>query len=160
MSKAKKKTKAPERVIAQNKKARHDYTIDSKVEAGLELAGWEVKSCREGKVQLRDSYIVFERGEAFLVGAHISPLNTASTHVVANPTRQRKLLLNRREIDRLSGHVDQQGFTVVALDLHWKAQYIKCEIALVKGKKMHDKRASLKEKDWNRQKERIMKHNV
>lgn len=154
---SKNKPKATGRIIAQNKKARHDYHIEDTVEAGLMLEGWELKSLREGKVQLRDSYIVFKDGGAWLVGAHISPLLSASTHVVADPTRDRKLLMHQREIDRLSGQSEQTGYTCVALDLHWKKQYVKCEVALVKGKKLHDKRATMKERDWNRQKERIMK---
>ena len=153
---AKKKAKPSGNTICQNKKARHEYSIDTKFEAGLSLTGWEVKSLREGRGQLVDSYVVLHNGEAWLVGAHFTPLKTASTHVVAEPTRQRKLLLHRREIDRLIGAVQAKGFTCVALSLYWKNDRVKCEIALAKGKKQHDKRDSEKERDWNRQKQRVL----
>lgn len=157
MSKAKKKPQPGSSTIAQNKKARHDYEIAEKVEAGLQLMGWEVKSLREGKAQLVDSYVIFKDDEAWLIGAHFTPLNTASTHVIADPTRTRKLLMHRREIDKLKGQSEQQGYTVVCLSLFWKRNKVKADIALVKGKKLHDKRATMKERDWNRQKERVMK---
>ncbi|WP_290697931.1 SsrA-binding protein SmpB [Amphritea sp.] len=153
---AKKKPKVSSNTICQNKKARHEYHIDTKFEAGLALAGWEVKSLRDGRAQLVESYVVLHQGEAWLVGAHFTPLKTACTHVVADPTRQRKLLLNRREIDRLIGAVQAQGFTCVALSLYWKNDKVKCEIALAKGKKQHDKRDAEKDRDWNRQKQRLM----
>ncbi len=153
---AKKKAKPSGNTICQNKKARHEYSIDTKFEAGLSLTGWEVKSLREGRGQLVDSYVVLHNGEAWLVGAHFTPLKTASTHVVAEPTRQRKLLLHRREIDRLIGAVQAKGFTCVALSLYWKNDRVKCEIALAKGKKQHDKRDAEKERDWNRQKQRVL----
>ncbi len=153
---AKKKAKPSGNTICQNKKARHEYSIDTKFEAGLSLTGWEVKSLREGRGQLVDSYVVLHKGEAWLVGAHFTPLKTASTHVVAEPTRQRKLLLHRREIDRLIGAIQAKGFTCVALSLYWKNDRVKCEIALAKGKKQHDKRDSEKERDWNRQKQRVL----
>ena len=153
---AKKKAKPSGNTICQNKKARHEYSIDTKFEAGLSLTGWEVKSLREGRGQLVDSYVVLHNGEAWLVGAHFTPLKTASTHVIADPTRQRKLLLHRREIDRLIGAVQAKGFTCVALALYWKNDRVKCEIALAKGKKQHDKRDSEKERDWNRQKQRVL----
>jgi len=153
---AKKKAKPSGNTICQNKKARHEYSIDAKFEAGLSLTGWEVKSLREGRGQLVDSYVVLHKGEAWLVGAHFTPLKTASTHVVAEPTRQRKLLLHRREIDRLIGAVQAKGFTCVALSLYWKNDRVKCEIALAKGKKQHDKRDTEKERDWNRQKQRVL----
>jgi len=152
----KKKAKSSGNTICQNKKARHDYHIDTKFEAGLSLAGWEVKSLREGRAQLVDSYVVLHNGEAWLNGAHFTPLKTACTHVVADPTRQRKLLLHRREIDRLIGATQAQGFTCVALALYWKNDKVKCEIALAKGKKQHDKRDAEKDRDWNRQKQRLM----
>ncbi|WP_370280354.1 SsrA-binding protein SmpB [Pontibacterium sp.] len=152
----KKKAKSSGNTICQNKKARHEYTISDKFEAGLSLAGWEVKSLREGRAQLVDSYIIFKNGEAWLVGAHFTPLKTACTHVVADPTRDRKLLLHKREISNLIGAVQAKGYTCVALSLYWKNDRVKCEIALVKGKKQHDKRADEKEKDWNRQKQRLM----
>lgn len=142
--------------ICQNKRARHEYTIDTKFEAGLTLTGWEVKSLRDGRCQLVDSYVIFKDGEAWLVGALITPLISACTHVVADPTRDRKLLLNRREIDRISTAVQAKGYTCVALGMYWKNGLVKCEIALVKGKQLHDKRAAEKERDWNRQKQRVM----
>jgi len=152
-----KKKKAPGgNTICLNKRAKHEYSIDTKFEAGLSLTGWEVKSLREGRAQLVDSYVVLKHGEAWLVGAHITPLITASTHVIADPRRDRKLLLHKNEIDKLTGAVEAKGYTCVALALYWKNGRVKCEIALVKGKKLHDKRAAEKEKDWNRQKQRLM----
>ena len=142
--------------IALNKRARFDYFIEETIEAGLALEGWEVKSLRAGKAQLSDSYVVLKNGEAWLVGTHISPLQTASTHVVADPDRSRKLLLKKRELAKLFAQVDQKGYTCVALALYWKGTKVKCEIALAKGKQSHDKRATEKERDWNRQKRRIM----
>lgn len=152
-----KKPKKPSNTIAQNKKARFDYHIEDSIEAGLALQGWEVKSCREGKVQLTDSYVIFKNGEAWLLGAQIQPLPTTSTHFVADPTRTRKLLLNRKEIARLQIAVEQKGYAVVATDLYWKSHLVKCKVGLAKGKKAHDKRATEKERDWNREKRRIMK---
>lgn len=154
---AKKKKLSPG-TIAQNKKARHDYFIETKYEAGLELTGWEVKSLRAGKCQLVDSYITFDKGEAWLTGALITPLNTASTHVIAEPRRERKLLMHRREIDRLAQQIQAKGHTCVCTAIYWKRHLIKAEIALAKGKQMHDKRDSAKDRDWQKQKERIMKH--
>lgn len=156
---AKKKKTSPGS-IAQNKKARHDYHIEERFEAGLALAGWEVKSLRAGKVQLTESYVLLKDGEAWLLGAHISPLNTASTHVIADPIRTRKLLLHKRELARLFRATQQKGHTCVPLALYWKGNHIKCEIALATGKKQHDKRASEKERDWDREKQRTMRHNV
>jgi SsrA-binding protein len=157
MSKAKKTKSTAGGNIAQNKKARHDYHIIDKYEAGLSLMGWEVKSMRAGKLQLVDSYVVFQHEEAFLIGAHITPLNTASTHVIADPTRTRKLLLNRREIDKIEREAKQTGYSAVCLAIYWKGNKIKAEIALVKGKQLHDKRAALKEKEWGRDKQRTVK---
>lgn len=155
-----KKPKTPTNTIAQNKKARFDYHIEDKVEAGLALQGWEVKSCRAGKVQLTESYVIFKNGEAFLLGAQFQPLPTVSTHFVIDPTRTRKLLLNRRELSRLQIATEQKGYTVVATALYWKAHLVKCAVSLAKGKKDYDKRATEKERDWNREKRRIMKaHN-
>ncbi|MBR9882295.1 MAG: SsrA-binding protein SmpB [Oceanospirillales bacterium] len=151
------KKKAPGgNTICLNKRAKHEYTIDTKFEAGLSLTGWEVKSLRDGRAQLVDSYVVFKNGEAWLVGAHFTPLITACTHVVADPRRDRKLLLNRNELNKLIGAVEAKGYTCVALALYWKNGRVKCEIALVKGKKLHDKRAAEKEKDANREKQRAM----
>ena len=157
---SKNKPKSSGRMIAQNKKARHDYLIESTLEAGLMLGGWELKSVRAGKVQLRDSYIVIRNGEAWLVGCQISPLLSASSHIVPHGSRDRKLLLHAKEIDRLDVASGQTGYTIMALDLHWSRQYVKCELGVGKGKKLHDKRETMKERDWNRQKERVMKHDV
>jgi SsrA-binding protein len=152
-----KKKKAPSgNSICQNKKARHEFLIEDKFEAGLVLSGWEVKSLREGRAQLVDSYVIIHKGEAWLVGAHFTPLKTACTHVVADPTRQRKLLLNHKELVKIISAINAKGLTCVALALYWKGNRIKCEIALAKGKKQHDKRAADKDKDWARQKQRVL----
>jgi SsrA-binding protein len=145
-------------IIAANRRARHDYFIDERFEAGLALEGWEVKSLRDGRAQLTESYVNVRNGEAWLVGAHFSPLTTTSTHVHAEPTRSRKLLLHRNELDRLVGAVERKGYALVPLDLHWSKGRVKLEIGLARGKKQHDKRASRKDRDWARQKERILKH--
>jgi SsrA-binding protein len=156
---AEKKKKQPTNsTIAQNRRAKFDYFIEDRVEAGLVLNGWEVKSLRSGKGQLTDSYVAFKNGEAWLMGCQIQPLPTASTHFVTEPMRMRKLLLNRREITRLQEAVEQKSYTVVATVLYWKAHMVKCEVALAKGKKQHDKRDTEKERDWDRQKQRIMSH--
>lgn len=154
-----KKPKTPSNNIAQNKKARFDYHIEETVEAGIALQGWEVKSCRAGKVQLTDSYVIFKDGEAWLLGAQIQPLISASTHYVTDPTRTRKLLLNRKQIAKLQIATEQKGYTVVCTALYWKNHLVKCAIALAKGKQTHDKRATEKERDWNREKRRILKAN-
>ena len=142
--------------IVSNKKAYHDYFIEEKYEAGLVLEGWEVKAIRAGRVQLRDTYVIVRDGELWLLGGHISPLLTASTHVRPDMTRTRKLLLKADEIKRLIGKVEQRGFTLVPLDLHYKNGKIKCEIALARGKAQHDKRHSEKEREWQREKQRVM----
>ncbi|WP_043319128.1 SsrA-binding protein SmpB [Microbulbifer sp. HZ11] len=153
-----KKKKAPSsNTIALNKKAKHDYFIEEKFEAGMELQGWEVKSCREGKAQLTDSYVLFKDGQAWLLGARIQPLPSASTHFVTEPDRTRRLLLNKREIAKLVAAVNQKGYACVCTAIYWKKHLIKCEIALAKGKASHDKRDTLKERDWNRQKQRVMR---
>ena len=152
-----KSKKAAEKFIAVNRKARHDYFIEDKFEAGLVLEGWEAKSLRAGRAQLTESYVHLRNGEAYLIGAHFSPLNTASTHTRADPTRSRKLLLQRYELDRLVGAVERKGFALVPLNLHWSRGRAKLEIGLAKGKKQHDKRAASKDRDWQRQKERILK---
>ncbi|MAZ65510.1 MAG: SsrA-binding protein [Kangiellaceae bacterium] len=144
-------------VIAQNKKARHDYFIEQTFEAGVVLEGWEVRSIRDGKVHLVESYVYLKDGEVFISGMQIHPLLSASTHVIPHPTRIRKLLLHNREISRLIGQVERKGYTLVPLKLYWKKQLVKLEIALAKGKHLHDKRASLKEKEWNRDKQRLNK---
>lgn len=157
---AKKSSKANSSTIAQNKRARHDYFIEDKFEAGIALQGWEVKSLRAGKVQLVDSYVFVKNGEAWLMGAQISPLQTASTHFVTDSKRTRKLLLNEREIERISSAVQAKGYTCVVLSLYWKGHLAKCEIGLAKGKADHDKRETEKERDWQRQKQRIMRHSA
>ena len=159
MSGKSKKKSSSGSTIALNKKAKFDYHLEEKFEAGMVLEGWEVKSMREGRAQLKESYVIIRNGELFLFGAHISPLISASTHIHPDPTRMRKLLLNRREISRLIGSVEREGYTLVPVALYWKHGRAKLEIALAKGKKQHDKRASIKEREWKRDKERLMKHN-
>ena len=155
----KKKAKKPAGdVIAVNRRARHDYFIEDRFEAGLALEGWEVKSLRAGNAQLTEGYVNLRNGEAFLVGAHFAPLKTTSTHIKADPTRARKLLLHRYELDRLTGAVERKGYSLVPLDLHWFKGRAKLSIGLAKGKKQHDKRTDKKDRDWQRQKERILKH--
>lgn len=156
---AKKKKTSPGS-ICQNKRARHDYHIEESFEAGLVLAGWEVKSLRAGKGQLTESYILLKGGEAWLFGAQIEPLKTACNHVIADPTRSRKLLLHRNQLSKIFRAVQQEGRTCVALAMYWKGPYVKCEVAIATGKKQHDKRATEKERDWNRDKQRIMRHNT
>lgn len=157
MSKSKKPNDS---LIAKNKKAFHDYIIEERFEAGIVLQGWEVKSIREGRVQLVDSHVHIKKGEAWLFNALITPLLSASTHVVPQPSGTRKLLLNRREISKLLGKIDQKGYTVVPLSMYWKNQYVKVEIGLAKGKKDYDKREASKEKDWQREKERLFKKSI
>ena len=155
MAKSSKKTSPGS--IAQNRRARHDYFIEDRFEAGLMLMGWEVKSIRDGKVQLAESYVQLHRGEAFLAGCTITPLLSASTHVIAEPQRIRKLLLHAKELARLFNASQQKGYTIVPLAMYWKGNRVKCEIALGKGKKQHDKRATTREKDWQRDKQRLFK---
>ncbi|MES9979166.1 MAG: SsrA-binding protein SmpB [Candidatus Thiodiazotropha sp. 6PLUC5] len=156
-SKAKKK--GPGRpTIALNKKATHDFFIEDRYEAGLALQGWEVKSLREARVQIKESYVTIKDGEAFLFGAHIVPLSTASTHIHPDPTRTRKLLLHRSELNKLIGLVERKGYTLVPTALYWKKGMAKLEIGIAKGKKLHDKRATDKDRDWKREKERLFKH--
>lgn len=155
---SKKKPKAPSSTIALNKKAKHNYFLEQKFEAGIALMGWEVKSLREGRVNLTDTYVLLQNGEAWLIGTNITPLPTVSTHYVAEPTRSRKLLLNRRELAKLEAGVNQKGHTCVCTALYWKNHLVKCEIALAKGKADFDKRQDAKERDWDRQKQRIMRH--
>lgn len=158
MAKQKAKPKTESNTIALNKKARHDFFIEERFEAGLVLQGWEVKSLRAGKINIKESYVLIKDGEAFLIGCHISPLTSASTHIQTDPTRTRKLLLHRRELGTLIGAVERKGFALVPLAMYWSRGRAKLEIALAKGKKMHDKRETSKQRDWNREKERIMKH--
>lgn len=143
--------------IADNKKALFNYAIEERFEAGMVLQGWEVKALREGKVQLTDGYVVIRDGELFLIGCQINPLHTASTHVTADSVRTKKLLLHKAQIERLVGKVEQKGFTLVPLNLHWKGGHVKCEIALAKGKGEHDKRDTIKEREGKREVERAMK---
>lgn len=145
------------KTVAVNKKARFEYFIEEKLEAGLALEGWEVKALRAGKAQLTESYVLLKEGQAWLFGCHITPLPTASTHVHPDPTRTRKLLMHRREIDRLVGAVERRGYTLVPLKMYWNRGRAKLEVGLAKGKKQHDKRATEKDRDWQRQKSRIMK---
>jgi SsrA-binding protein len=145
--------------IALNKKAGHDYHIEQRFEAGLALEGWEVKSLRAGRVQLKEGYVRILHGEAYLLGAHISALATASTHVRPDPVRTRKLLLKRSELNRLIGLTERAGYTLVPTAMYWKRGRAKLEIGLAKGKKLHDKRATEKDKDWQREKERLFKQN-
>ena len=147
----------PSPTIAENRKARYDYFIEDRYEAGLALEGWEVKSLRAGRAQLKESYVFVRNGEAWLFGAHFSPLISASTHVHPDPTRTRKLLLHRHQLDHLVGAVERRGYTVVPLLLYWKNGRAKLEIGLAKGKKQHDKRATDKARDWEREKARVLK---
>ena len=157
MSRKKTGKKGPSSTIALNKKVRHDYFVEDRFEAGLALQGWEVKSLREGRVQLNESYVLLKDSEAWLFGVHITPLTSASTHVQADPTRSRKLLLHRRELDRLIGAVERKGYALVPVALYWKKGRAKAEIALARGKQSHDKRATEKDRDWKRQKERLLR---
>ncbi|MFT7389648.1 MAG: SsrA-binding protein [Candidatus Endobugula sp.] len=153
-----KKPKTLDNTIAQNKRAHFDFQINEKIEAGLSLQGWEVKSLRAGKGQIVDSYVFLKNGEAWLLNAQIQPINTISTHFVVEPNRQRKLLLHRKEIRKLEIATEQKGHTAIALALYWKRHMVKCKIAIASGKKQHDKRQTEKERDWNRQKQRVMQH--
>ena len=153
-----KKKKTPSNQIAVNRKVRHDYSIEENFEAGLSLMGWEVNSLRAGRISMGDSYILVKDNELWWFGGLISPLSSASTHVNTDPTRTRKLLMHRTEIDRLIGQVERKGYTLVPLSLYWKHGRVKLDIGLAKGKKSHDKRASDKERDWKRDQARIMKH--
>lgn len=157
MAKAKKKSAPGSKTIALNKQARHDYFIEQTYEAGVSLQGWEVKSLREGRVQMKESYVIFQNGEAFLFGALISALLSASTHIIPDSTRTRKLLLHGHELERIKSAMDRKGYTVVPLAMYWKNNRVKVEIGLAKGKQLHDKRDTEKARDWGREKERIMK---
>ena len=156
MSKAKKKTDGGS-TIALNKKAGHDYHIEERYEAGIALLGWEVKALRAGRIQLKESYVKILHAEAFLLGAHVSPLPTASTHINPDPVRARKLLLQRAQLNKLVGLTERAGYTLVPTAMYWKHGRAKLEIGLAKGKKLHDKRADEKDKDWQRDKQRIFK---
>ncbi|MFW5970033.1 MAG: SsrA-binding protein SmpB [Halofilum sp. (in: g-proteobacteria)] len=160
MAKTKKNKASAGNVIAVNRRARHDFFIEDRLEAGLELQGWEVRSLRTGRAQIAEAYVVLKHGQCWLLGAHIPPLASASTHVVTDPTRTRRLLLHRHEIDRLVGATERRGYTLVPLQLYWKRGRAKLEIGLAKGKRKHDKREDEKEKDWERQRQRLMRHTV
>ena len=143
--------------IARNKTAFHDYFIEERFEAGLVLQGWEVKSLRAGRAQLKESYVLIKDGEAYLFGCHMAPLSSASTHINPDPTRTRKLLLHREELSRLIGSVERKGYTLVPLSLYWKQGRVKLDMGLAKGKKAYDKRAADKERDWQRDKQRLLR---
>lgn len=151
------KKKASPGSIAQNKRVRRDYFLEQTFEAGIALQGWELKSIRDGRVQLTDAFITLHRGEAYLASANITPLASASTHVIPEPQRNRKLLLHARELAQIFAATQQKGFTCVPTALYWKGNKVKCEIALAKGKQQHDKRAATREKDWQRDKQRLLK---
>lgn len=151
--------KKSDSTIALNRKAGFDYFIEEQYEAGLVLEGWELKSLRAGKINLSDAHVIIKYGEAFLLGAQIQPLPTASTHSIPDPIRTRKLLLNRKELNHLIGSVERQGYTIVPLSLYWKKNKVKMKIALAKGKKEHDKRDSVKDREWQRDRSRLMKKN-
>jgi SsrA-binding protein len=148
---------AEPRMIAVNRRARHDYFIEQTFEAGIALLGWEVKSLRDGRANVAEAYVILKGREAYLVGAHFTPLKQASTHVVPDPTRTRKLLLHERELSMLIGRVERAGYTLVPLDLHWTRGLAKLSLGLAKGKKQHDKRDDLKQREWQRDKERLMR---
>ncbi len=152
-----KKTQNTNSTIANNRKATHDYFIEDRYEAGIVLQGWEVKSLRAGRIQLDQAYVVIKGAEAWLFGAQITPLQTASTHINPDPIRTRKLLMHQRELNKLIGSVERKGYTLVPLQLYWKDNRVKLEVGLAKGKKLHDKRATEKDRDWKREKERLMK---
>ena len=157
---SKKKPKNNSNVIARNKRASFDYQLLETFEAGVALTGWEVKSLRMGKADLGDSYVLIKDGEAWLLGTQITPLDTASTHFVTDPTRTRKLLLHRKELAKILAGTSQKGLTCVCTQLYWKGHLVKARIALAQGKKSHDKRDTEKDRDWNRQKQRIVRENV
>lgn len=154
----KKEKKLTSSSIAQHKRARFEYFIEETYEAGLALQGWEIKSLRQGKANISESYVIFRDGEAFLFGSNIEPLKQASSHTVNDPQRTRKLLMHRKEIDMLYGKVNREGYTVLCLELYWNKAFVKAKIALCKGKKLHDKRETVKDREWQIQKSRIMKN--
>jgi SsrA-binding protein len=146
--------------IAENKKARFNYHLEERFEAGIMLEGWEIKAIRDGQVQLTDGYVIVKNGEIYLIGCRINALRSASTHISPDADRIKKLLMHRAEIQRLIGKVEQKGYTLVPIDLHFKGGRVKCEIALAKGKAEHDKRNTIKERDWEKEKGRLMRHKV
>jgi len=157
MSKNKEKEHAEDRLIAANKRARYEYFIEDSYEAGLMLEGWEVKSLRSGRGQITEAYVTLKKGEAWLIGAHITPLKQTCTHVLADATRTRKLLMNRKELSTLVGKVERAGYTLTPLDLHWTRGRVKLQVGLAKGKKAHDKRDTIKDRDWQREQGRVMR---
>ncbi|MGL9769753.1 MAG: SsrA-binding protein SmpB [Sodalis sp. (in: enterobacteria)] len=159
MAKKKKAHKPDLATIAQNKRAKHEYVIEKEFEAGLSLQGWEVKSLRAGKVNISNSYVLLKDSEAYLFGADFQPLTLASLHVVCNPIRTRKLLFNKSELNSLFSYVNREGYTIIALSLYWKKAWVKVKIGIAKGKKEYDKRTNIKEREWQLDKARIMKHN-
>lgn len=156
----KRKEDEADRDIAQNRRARFEYFIEDTFEAGIQLLGWEVKSLRVGKAQITEAYVIIKNAEALLLGAHFTPLLSASTHVVPDATRTRKLLLQRKQINLLMGKVDRAGYTIVPLDLHWTRGRAKLTVGLAKGKKLHDKRSTEKDRDWQREKGRALRHDA
>jgi SsrA-binding protein len=156
----KKKSENSDSLIAENRKARFEYFIEESYEAGLALQGWEVKSMRAGRAQLKEAYVFLKNGEAYLFGAHISALPTASTHIIPDPVRTRKLLLHKAELSGLIGAVERKGYTLIPLELYWMNSKVKLRIGLAKGKKEHDKRHTEKDRDWKREKSRLMKHSA
>lgn len=150
--------KEMDNTIIRNRKARYEYFVEDQLEVGIVLAGWEVKGLRAGRANLNDSYVLIKNNEAWLLGLHISPLPTTAKYIKADPTRTRKLLLHRKQIDRLQGSIERKGYTVVPLAMYWQRGRAKLNIALVKGKQQHDKRATEKNRDWQREKSRLMKH--
>ena len=158
MAKKSSKNKSNSNTIALNKKARHNYTLSDKFEGGMSLQGWEIKSIRSGKVNISDCYVHIKDREAYLLGAEIMPLKEASTHVVCDPNRDRKLLLNRRELDVLAGAVDREGYSIIATAMYWRKNWVKLEFYLGKGKKDHDKRSDIKDREWAVDKGRLMKN--
>lgn len=156
----KSKKSSSSNTIALNRKARHEYILEQKFEAGISLAGWEVKSIRNGKVNLSDSYVIIKNGEAFLLGTQITPLLSASSHVIPDAERTRRLLLKKKELNQLIGATERGGYALVATAMYWKKCWVKLEFWLAKGKKSHDKRQDVKERDWQREKERMMKHSA
>lgn len=153
----KNKSTTEDTTIALNRKASHDYFFEASYEAGVAFMGWELKSLRQGRVNLKESYILIKQGEAWIIGMHISPLSTASTHVNADPTRTRRLLLNKAELNKLIGATQREGYTVIIQSLYWKRNWVKARISLAKGKQTHDKRATEKSRDWDRERARIIK---
>lgn len=160
MNKAKEKRQDPDRAIAQNKRARFEYFIEDSYEAGLMLEGWEVKSLREGRAQITEAYVSIRKGEAWLIGAHFTPLKQTCTHVLADATRTRKLLLNKKELSVLIGKVERAGYTLTPLDMHWTHGRAKLQVGLAKGKKLHDKRETIKDRDWQREQGQVMRNSA